>query len=199
VSRSARALLVAAVALCAVAAPASAAPLPIPSAQLGKLWTTVLETPSAQNPFGSGGAAFGCLDLGITVAPFAPMGVESCTVKAGTPIFVAASSVECSTFEGHGTTEAALRACARAMDVQVAPRVAVDGRRVPVFEVETRLLTIVLPEDNIFDLPAGERGLSVGHGWVTLVALFRPGTHRIVIRIGGGPTITTAIVVLRRR
>jgi hypothetical protein len=37
---------------------------------------------------------------------------DSCTVKPGTKIFVAASSVECSTFEGNGTTEAELRACA---------------------------------------------------------------------------------------
>jgi hypothetical protein len=33
-----------------------------------------------------------------------PTGVESCTVKPGTKIFVVASSFECSTFEGHGTT-----------------------------------------------------------------------------------------------
>ena len=39
----------------------------------------------------------------------APAGVESCTVKPGTKIFVAASSVECSTFEEIGAADAELR------------------------------------------------------------------------------------------
>ena len=67
---------------------------------LGKLWTTVLQTPSDRNSFGTGGPAFACWDLGGTVAPFAPAGVDSCTVKPGTKIYVVASTAECSTFEG---------------------------------------------------------------------------------------------------
>ena len=35
-------------------------------------------------------------------------------------------------------------------DVQVAPTVTVDGKSVPVTEVETPLLNITLPADNIF-------------------------------------------------
>jgi len=66
--------------------------------------------------------------------PFALNGVESCTVKPGTKIFVAASSVECSTFEGNGTTYAALRTCAEQGDVQQAPSVTVDDKSVPVTE-----------------------------------------------------------------
>ena len=154
----------------------------------------MLETPSAQNPFGSGGAAFACWDLGGTVAPFAPGGVESCTVKPGTKIFVAASSFECSTFEGHGTTETQLRECARQMDVQVAPMVTVDDRSVAVTEVETQLLNIVLPADNLFGLPTGTQGLSVGHGWVAALHPLTPGTHTIVVDTGTS-TITTTIVV----
>jgi hypothetical protein len=154
----------------------------------------VLETPSAQNPFGTGGSAFACLDLGGTVAPFAPGGVESCTVKPGTKIFVAASSVECSTFEGNGTTEPQLRECARQSDVQVAPTITVDGASVAVAEVETRLLNIVLPADNIFGQPAGTQGLSVGHGWVAVLHPLTPGTHTIVID-SGASTITTTIIV----
>jgi hypothetical protein len=143
----------------ALAAAPAASPAPAPTkldADLTALWTTVLETPSAQNSFGSGGAAFACWNLGGgTVAPFAPtgVGVESCTVKAGTKIFVAASSVECSTFEGNGTTEAELRACAKHSDVHTAPSVTVDGHPVPVREVGTRLMNMVLPADNIFVPP----------------------------------------------
>jgi hypothetical protein len=183
-------VLLAAIALFAAAPAASAVPSKKLDAYLAALWTTVLETPSAQNPFGTGGSAFACLDLGGTVAPFAPVSVESCTVKPGTKVFIAARSVECSTFEGNGTTEAELRTCAREMDVQVAPTVTVDGKPVPVADVETPLLNIVLPADNVLGKPAGQ-GLSVGHGWVVLLHPLTPGTHTIVI----DSTITTTIVV----
>lgn len=177
-----------------VAAPAaSAAPAPTKlAADLTALWTTVLETPSAQNSFGTGGAAFACWNLGGTVAPFGPSGVPSCTVKPGTKIFVAASSVECSTLEGNGTTEAQLRACAEQSDVQTAPSVTVDGHPVPVKEAETPLMNIVLPAGNIFGLPAGTTGLSVGHGWVAHLNPLTPGTHTIA---GSAPSFTTTITV----
>jgi hypothetical protein len=193
VSRLARILVLAAVGLCVAAPAAGAVPAKKLDNNLAALWTTVLETPSAQNPFGTGGPASACFNLGGVVAPFGPSGAESCTVKPGTKIFVAASSVECSTFEGPETTEAELRACARRADVRAAPTVTVDGKAVPVAEVETPLLNIVLPADNVFGLPAGTQGLSVGHGWVTLLHPLTPGIHTIVI--DGAPTITTTIVV----
>jgi hypothetical protein len=183
--------LFAACAALAAAPAASAAPATTLDADLTALWTTVLETPTAQNSFGHGGAAFACWNIGGgTVAPFGPNGVKSCTVKPGTKIFVAASSVECSTFEGNGTTEAQLRTCARKSDLKTAPSVTVDGQPVPVTEAETGLMNIVLPKDNLFGLPAGTTGLSVGHGWVTLLDSLAPGTHTIV-----GPSFTTRIIV----
>jgi hypothetical protein len=193
-SRLARIVLVAAATLGLAAPAASAVPVKKLDDNLAALWTTLLETPSAENPFGSGGSAFACIDLGGTVAPFAPGGVESCTVKPGTKIFVAASSFECSTFEGQGTTEAELRECARQVDVQLEPTVTVDGESVPVAEVETRLLNIVLPAGNLFDQPAGTRGLSVGHGWVTLLHPLTPGTHTIIMYFGASPITTTILV-----
>jgi hypothetical protein len=189
-----RILLLAAVTLCVAAPAATAVPTKKLDNNLGALWTKLLQTPSAQNPFGTGGSAFACITLGGTVAPFALGGVKSCTVKPGTKIFVAASSFECSTFEGNGTTDAELRACARQADVQMAPTVTVDGKSVPVAEVETRLLNIVLPADNLFEQPAGTQGLSVGHGWVALLHPLTPGTHTIVIQ-SGASSITTTILV----
>jgi hypothetical protein len=192
-SRLARMLLVGALLSCVVAPTADAVPVKKLDDNLAALWTTVLQTPSAQNPFGTGGGAFGCFNLGGTVAPFGPAGIPSCTVKPGTKIFVAASSFECSTFENNGTTEAELRECARAQDVQEAPTVTVDGRSVSVAEVETRLLSIVLPPDNIFGLSAGTSGLSVAHGWVALLHPLTPGTH-IVQTVA--PAVTTTIRVV---
>ena len=193
-SRIARALLLAAATFAVAAPAASAVPAKKLDTNLAALWTKVFETPSAQNPFGTGGAASGCFNLGGTVAPFGPSGVSSCTVKPGTKIFVAASSFECSTFEGNGTTDAELRACARQNDLQAAPTVTVDGTPVPVTEVESPLLHIVLPKDNIFDQPAGTQGLSVAHGWVALLHPLTPGTHTIIIT-PPTPAITTTIVV----
>jgi hypothetical protein len=195
VSRLAAVLLLAAVPLGLVAPAANAVPEKKLDNYLAAMWTTVLETPDAQNPFGSGGAAFECIDIGSrTIAPFGPGGVESCTIKPGTKIFVAASSFECSTFEGHGTTEAQLRDCARQADVQDRPSVTVDDRSLAVTEVETRLLNIILPQENIFGQPAGTKGLSVGHGWVVLLHPLSPGTHTIVIDLGTD-VITTRIIV----
>ena len=192
-SRLTRILLLVAVALCLGAPTAGAVPAKKLDNNLAALWTTILQTPSAQNPFGSGGAAFACWDLGGTVAPFAPDGVESCTVKPGTKIFVAASSVECSTFEGNGTTEQELRDCAlNNAELQVST-VTVDGKSVQVTLVETPLLNIVLPPDNLFGLPAKTQGLSVGPGWVALLHPLTPGTHTIVIK--NSVSITTTIVV----
>ena len=95
------------VALCLGAPTAGADPAKKLDNNLAALWTTILQTPSAQNPFGTGGTTFACVDLGGTVAPFGPNGVASCTVKPGTKIYVAASSVECSTFEGDDAEDAA--------------------------------------------------------------------------------------------
>ena len=157
-----RIMLIVAVALSAAAPSAGATPTKKLDAQLGALWTAVLETPSAQNSFGTGGEAFGCWSLGGTVAPFGPTGVSSCTVKPGTRILVAASSFECSSVRGDhgsfGTTDAELRTCARQNDLQSAPPVTVDGRAVQVREVETALLEIVLPADNLFGATGGDGG-----------------------------------------
>ena len=193
--RTASLLVLIAVALGLCTTAANAVPTKKVDSTLGALWTTVLETPDSQNPFGAGGKAFTCIDLGKQVlAPFGPDGAESCTVKTGTKIFVAASTVECSTFEGNGNTDAALRDCARQGDVQVAPSVTVDGTPKLVTEAETGLLHITLPAGNLFGLPAGTTGLSVGHGWITLLQPLTPGTHTIVIDTGA-KTIKTRIVV----
>ena len=185
-SQLGRALLVTAVLLCLVAPSASAHAVPDRrlGGVLGDLWTTVLQTPTPQNPFAGGDP---CVDLGNILAPLAPGAVESCTVKRGTKIFVSAWTTECSTFEGNGSTETELLTCARAADQGFTTHtIAVDGQPVPVREVQTELLHVRLPLDNIFGLTGEDRsGLSVAHGWVTLVKPLSRGTHTIEIHLAG--------------
>jgi hypothetical protein len=197
VSRLARTLLLAAVTFCLVAPSASAAPTNL-GKTLGNLWTTVLETPTPNNPFGGGGPQ--CFVLGgKIVAPFGG-GSLTCTVKAGTRIFIAAWTTECSTFEGNGTTDAALRACAVSADAGVTATVTINGEPVPLSSVETGLLTIHLPQDNIFGLKGAERnGLSVAHGFVYLTDPLTPGTYiiqgHVVFPDDSTADFTTTIIV----
>ena len=196
-ARLARALLLVAVTFCLVAPSASAAPTNL-GKTLGNLWTTVLETPTPDNPFGGGGPQ--CVVLGgKIVAPFGG-GSFTCTVKAGTRIFIAAWTTECSTFERNGTTEAALRACAVGADEEVTATVTINGEPVPLSSVETGLLTIHLPQDNIFGLQGADRnGLSVAHGFVYLTDPLAPGTYVIEGRVkfpsGRPQNFTTTIIV----
>jgi hypothetical protein len=169
----------------------------------------VLETPLPSNPLASGDP---CVHLGGVVAPFGPSGTTSltCTVKPGTKLFIAAQSYECSTVEGppfFGGNEAELRACARAADAGFTTiEITLDGRPVPVSEVETRLLHIDLPDDDIIGTTESETS-SVGHGWVALLHPLTPGTHVIGLRVVGTDAFgdpvdldnTTTIIVRRRR
>jgi hypothetical protein len=208
VSRLSRVLLVTVVALGVAAPPAASVPTHKLGGTLGALWEAVLETPTPENPFAGGDP---CVDLGGVVAPFAGLGTTSltCTVKPGTKLFITGESSECSTLEPapfFGRDEAELRACARAADAGFdVPTITVDGRPVPVSEVETGLLTFDLPQDNILGVPPpGEHhGLSVAHGWVALLHPLTPGTHQIVIHVVGTDvfgnhvdfTNTTTIIV----
>ena len=208
--RLARVLLAVMVGVVVTAPAASAAPDhgsgPAPDRELaillGELWETVLETPVPENPLAAGEAW--CVDLDGVVAPFAldPAAVPTCTVDVRTEIFVAALSVECSTVEEppfYGGNEAELRQCVRDLDVlQGDLTVTVDGEPVPLTLVETPLLTIDLPEDNILGVPA-QQALSVAAGFVALLPPLPPGTHEIVITgtgtFFGDFTLVTTIVV----
>lgn len=177
------------------AAPAGATPTKKEPAYLSALWTAVYETPSPQNPFGTGGPASGCFHIGGAVAPFGPSpGVPACTVKSGTKLFEVPSSFECSTFENEGTTYQELLNCAVQADTSTPPHVTIDGTPVSVRSVVTGPIHATLPADNVFGLPAGTSGLGAAHGWVALVHPLPPGTHTIV---GSGPSFTTVLTVTR--
>jgi hypothetical protein len=199
-NRVVRCLLIAVVTFCLVAPSASAAPARL-GKTLGELWTTVLETPTPDNVFGGGGPQ--CVALGGNiVAPFG--GVGECTVEAGTRIFIAAWTTECSTFAGDcggpGSNPAQLRAAAKAADAGITATVTINDQPVPLSEVETGLLMIHLPEDNIFGAEGAERnGLSVAHGFVYLTEPLAPGTYviegHVVFPDGSTVDFTTTIIV----
>ena len=169
---------------------------------LEALWETVFQTPKPQNPFAGGNP---CVDLGGIVAPFAST-EATCTVKPGTKVFVTAWSSECSNAEPEtvyfAETEAEMRECALKADKDYTLlMVTVDGKQVPVTEVETSLLAADLPADNIFG--DFESILAVAHGWVALLPPLTPGTHEIMIHVVGrhvteGPVdfVTTTTVIV---
>ncbi|MGY1782602.1 hypothetical protein [Geodermatophilus sp. SYSU D01036] len=198
-----RILLAALVAVVVTAPAASAAPDRQLGTLLGELWETALETPVPENPLATGDPW--CIDLGgHVVAPFTlnPDVPPTCTVPTGTWIFVPAMTIECSTVEPppfSGSNEAELRDCARAVAVEGSTlTVTVDGRPLPLTLVETPLLTIDLPEDNVLGVPP-RQALSVGAGFVALVHPLPPGTHQIVITgtgtfLGDFTSVTTIVV-----
>jgi len=189
-------------------APASAQPSDDLASNLATLWKKVIETPTNKNPIGTASA---CWDIGgNTVAPFfgpppnssPPL---SCTVKANTKLFVVGWSTECSTIPGDdggpGLSEDQLRQCAIAgVDERKPTTVTLDGKDVPLTEVQTPALKIHLPNDNILGAPKGKY-LSVADGLVALLPPLPPGEHEIVI-VNNDPenpddpmTTTTTIVV----
>jgi hypothetical protein len=188
--RSVAVAFIAAATVAGTAQTADAAPANNLTADLAALWTTVLQTPSDQNSFGTGGQKFACWDLGRNVvAPLHPSGAKSCTVKPGTRIFVAFTG-ECSTFEVEAPPcEPDLAKGARASTATVTS-VTVDGRPVSLTEVLTSVQPITLPANNLFGAPAGSRGQFVADGWVTLLNPLTPGKHTII----AGATNTTIVV-----
>jgi hypothetical protein len=177
-------------------APASADPPDDPpgilAGNLAELWTTVLETPASDFPVDGG-----CWDLGHgTVAPFFGGTNFSCTVEAGTKLFVVGFSFECSSIPGDDGeppfTPKNLRECAVSLNKDKDPTVTLDGNTsVPLTGVVTPALKIDLPEDNIFGPAAPpDKYRSVAHGWVALLPALPPGTHTIII-VSKNPDGTT--------
>lgn len=162
---------------------------------LAGFWTYVLQTPAPQNPFTSDNNR--CHQLGdqllAPLQPFAPPGVATtCTVKPGTSVFVGEMSAECSTAEAppfHGNNPAQLRECIRSVLLGPAGsfnhhELTLDGNRVPVTLVQTPLMRVNIPPDNMLGVPPQE-ALSVGMGWVALLHPMTPGVHHLAFTFGG--------------
>ena len=94
-----------------------------------------------------------------------PTTVErTCTIPLGTAVFIPASGGECSTVEPppfFGSNEEELTACAEALAEQIdisQVEVTVNGEAVENladYQVTTPVYSVVLPEQNLFEAPAG--------------------------------------------
>ena len=115
---------------------------------------------------------------------------STCTVKPGTPIFINGIGNACSDVEPepfYGADAAAQAACTVAFTREnvLDVRVSVDGGR-PVdihtrrFHIVSPQMTVVLPEHNLFDLPAGTTATLVADAYAAAIHSLTPGRHRIV-------------------
>lgn len=196
-SRLCRVLLIAVVALGVAAPSAGAVPDKRPGGTLGAMWEKVLETPNTQS-------TLPCIDLDGVVAPLSLSGADiTCNVTAGTEIFVAAWSVECSTFEVgtqfFGRNPGELRKCAQGLNKGVEAQAALDGAPVALTQVTSGPLKIALPKDNILGVSGPQTGFSVADGFVAFVRPLTTGTHEITINTtfpdGSVIANTTTIIV----
>ena len=115
---------------------------------------------------------------------------NACTVSRRTQLVIFGLGSACSDVEPDpffGADEAAQRECAVAFDhefvrelrVTVDDRASVDIRRER-FEVVSPQMTVQLPEDNVFGIPAQTATL-VAHAWMAQVPELRPGQHTISV------------------
>jgi hypothetical protein len=194
--------------------------------QLSALWWQyVLSIPPGQNPLLDETGAF--CSQGQSAPAFFLVGTfttvplqddvlgranrSECKVPAGKPLFIPILNAECSTIEGNGETEEALRGCANGFVDPVSKlSLEVDGKKVPglipgvnTFRAESPLFTFNLPIDNLLGescpppgQPAGTPPLrqcppgpsqAVADGYYVLLEPLSPGSHTIRIQ-GETPT-----------
>ena len=114
---------------------------------------------------------------------------RKCKVPSNTYLFVPILNSEAATLEGNGSTEADLRAAAKAFqDTAQNMSISIDGVSVPNigdYRVQSPLFTYgPLPANNVlasfgYDAPAGATSLSVGDGVYAMVEPLHYGHHTI--------------------
>jgi hypothetical protein len=206
-----------------VAAPAARAQAGNPAA-LGALsaawWQWALSIPTSVNPLTDptgarcgvgqhGGTWFlgGSLDTQDAGRPV----TRTCTIPARTAILIPAINGECSTIEGDGRTERALRRCARnQMRPVTGVEASVDGRLVRPVRARSGLFSFTLPADNVLNEPPSARpnpSPAVADGYWVLLGPLSPGRHEIKTKgtaaVSGGTftqdvTYTVRVVPLPR-
>ena len=114
---------------------------------------------------------------------------RSCTVPAGTPIFLPIVNSECSTAEldpFHGSTEAEMRACAKGfIDCTSGVFATIDGRVIQnlgntgPYRVQSPLYSFSAPDNNVLFVPGPVSGESVSDGFWLMLAPLSAGQHTL--------------------
>lgn len=175
---------------------------------LGEWWAKVAAQPLGQNPFEGLGER--CLTLGRKGGVLGPVtGPTTCTVESGTPVLLIGFTTECSDVEpppAFAEGEEAQQACAREENQgrAEATLVTLDGGK-PVnlqsarFELVSPQMTIQLPENNLFGVPA-QQATFAAHAWAAVIRGLSRGQHVVGMQfVGNGSTTLTLNVVKRRR
>ena len=148
-----------------------------------------------------------CIPLGnkgTVVFPLADENLTSfCTVKPGTSVMIAPGS-ECSDVEEppfFGADAAAQRACALKFDEEffLSAIMSVDGGKAvellkPRFELFSPQMTVDLPLDNVFGVPA-QTVTFVAHGWGAIVRGLNPGEHTITLDVATSDGLDSTAVL----
>lgn len=123
---------------------------------------------------------------------------RTCAVPPGTALYFPIANAECSTLEGNGTTEAQLRACAKALiDSSSDLSAEIDGHAVadlPGYRVQSPLFSFTLPADNFlefFDVAGALPGTyfpSVDDGIYLMLAPLSAGSHTLHLHASVTPT-----------
>jgi hypothetical protein len=183
---------------------------------LGQWWAEVLAYPAANNPITGGDPV--CMALGKhgrVLAGAASVPTHTCTMRAGTDLFVPVSSAECSSAEPppfFGLTEEEQQACAIdfafADDFVTAIKLSLDGG--PIVDIHRRSyqvvspqLTTVFPPGPIFDAIPGPATFAAAGYAATPRRALRPGRHvidgEVVLPDGTSFEFEFAVEVVRRR
>jgi hypothetical protein len=171
-----------------------------------------LSFPAAVNPGSDAtGAACGLGQHGSTfflAASYVGVGavVRTCTIVEGMSVLVPVIAVDCSTAEAdpfHGTDADSLASCAKTnADAITAAHASIDGTDVAdlaSYRVQSPVFTLVLPDGNVLNAPAGVASVVVDGAFLNLEDL-SVGNHTIsyggTYQSGGALDITYNLTVV---
>ena len=106
--------------------------------------------------------------------------VRKCTIPSGQAVLVPIINVECSAFEGGGTTKDELAGCARAAaDTFTGLKSEVDGVSLQGHRIQSPLYQLNLPPDNRFGPDPVRNSPSVADGYWIMLSPLPQGPHTI--------------------
>ncbi len=164
-------------------------------------WQWVLSFPADENPLTDRTGECDKGDFGdnfLLVGTLGGGAVRDCTVTEGQGLLIPISNTICATITGE-TAEELLEQCREITDQTRNLQLTIDRNQVQNLEEDNRvtyesLFTVVLPENNLFGLPAGTSIDAVADGYWAQIEGLSAGEHTIrVIGAIGGPTFHSAV------